>query len=88
MVSGCRACRQGRGIQSEGGHPPAPVWSGEAKLGGVAAHSWPAMVGGWWEESSGEVPVGQYRAPWPGHGGKHLGNGRDSQHRGQAQISG
>lgn len=33
MVSSCRTCRQRKGIQSEGGHPPAPVFCGEAKLG-------------------------------------------------------
>lgn len=31
MVSSCRACRQGSGIQSEGGCPPALAWGGEAK---------------------------------------------------------
>lgn len=57
----------------------------------AAAHSWPAMVGGWEAEARedrGEVPVGQERALWLGQGGKGLGSASDSQHGGQAQISG
>lgn len=95
MVSSCGACRQGRGIQSEGrvASSTSAGWRGKS---GVCRGSLLAGHGqllgsrgqGWCRESSGEVPVGQDRALWTGQGGKCLGSASDSQHHRQAQISG